>query len=169
MLKTLPLSKLLTESHIIPLAARSRKMAVEELIDCLVNVGDLPAERRDAAVRSVLLREYQAATGLGNGLAVPHAKINGIKRFMSVIGISTDGIDFGAKDGGARLVVLLISQPQSDHAVQHLDLLRFIGERLGSAKDVTALTDGLSPAQVLEAIRGREGNGAAAADAPAAG
>ena len=163
MLKTLPLSKLLTESHIINLSARSRKMAVEEMIDQLVNLGDLAPERRDAAVRSVLLREYQACTGLGNGLALPHAKLNGIKRFISAIGISTDGIDFGAPDGGARLVVLLISQPQSDHAVQHLDLLRFIGEHLGSAKDVKALTTGLSPAEVLEAIRGRENHGAQSA------
>ncbi len=159
MLKTQPLSKLLTEDHIVVLSATTRKGAIEELLDVLVRTGDLPAGRRAHAARAILLRESQSPTGVGNGLAMPHAKLNGIPRFLSVIGVAPGGIDFGAKDGGARLIILLLSKPQTESAVQHLDLLRFIAERLGGDKDVAALTDGLKPAEVLEAIRSREPGG----------
>ena len=152
-----PLSSLLSENHVIRLRSSNRREVVEELVDVLVKQGELPEERRKAAIRSIMLRENQSPTGLGGGLAVPHAKLNGIPRFLSAIGISDAGVDFEADDGKAHLIVLLFSQPQTKHAVTHLELLRFISEHFASSESVAAMTANISAEDIIEHIRELEG------------
>jgi mannitol/fructose-specific phosphotransferase system IIA component (Ntr-type) len=65
----------------------------------------------------VLDREATMHTGLGHGLAVPHARIEGIRKPMIAVGISEEGIDFDAPDGLAANVVVLLLAPASSNTL----------------------------------------------------
>jgi Kef-type K+ transport system membrane component KefB/mannitol/fructose-specific phosphotransferase system IIA component (Ntr-type) len=69
------------------------------------------------ATRAVLDREATMHTGLGHGLAVPHARIEGIRKPMIAVGISEEGIDFDAPDGLAANVVVLLLAPASSNTL----------------------------------------------------
>jgi len=65
-----------------------------------------------AFARAIFEREEVSSTGIGGGIAVPHAKLPSVESFVITIGISRDGIPFDAKDGG--LVHLVVTIAASD-------------------------------------------------------
>ncbi len=67
------------------------------------------------ATKAVLDREATLHTGIGRGLAIPHARIEGISKPMIAVGISEEGIDFDAPDGIAANVVVLLLAPASSN------------------------------------------------------
>ena len=76
-------------------------------------------------LRLVLERERIVPSGWENGLAVPHARVNGLPQPIVVVARTHDGIDFDARDGRlARLIVMILT---GDNQSQH-DLLRNAGE-----------------------------------------
>ena len=73
----------------------------------------------------LLTREKQATTGIGKGVALPHAKVSGIKKAVGTIGRSSEGIDFSALDyKPVYSVILLLSSP--DDPDGHLQAMETI-------------------------------------------
>jgi mannitol/fructose-specific phosphotransferase system IIA component (Ntr-type) len=66
----------------------------------------------------VLVREQLMATGIGNGLAVPHARLRGLAMPVVTVGLSCAGIDFDAPDGTPAHVIFLILTPVHDDGAQ---------------------------------------------------
>ena len=91
------------------LVARDRWQAIDELIDQLVTFGKIKPEDRAAITAAVKHRETAMATGIGYGVALPHASTDIVKDVVCAFGNSTEGIDFEASDNlPARLVVLFL-------------------------------------------------------------
>lgn len=102
------------------LAATSRREAVCELANLVGHLQDgIDADSLDAAVWS---REEAVPTGLGHGVAVPHARIAGLREPLVAVGLSDAGIDFDAPDGRPAHVLFLVLTPLEDPELQ-LDLL----------------------------------------------
>jgi mannitol/fructose-specific phosphotransferase system IIA component (Ntr-type) len=77
--------------------------------------------------RRVWAREQLMPNGIGNGVAVPHARVTGLAQPITAVGFAPEGIDFNARDGQpARLICLLLT-PFDDYRVQ-LDLLADVGK-----------------------------------------
>ncbi|MEM9296420.1 MAG: cation:proton antiporter [Planctomycetota bacterium] len=87
--------------------AEMSKAAQEHLGE---DVGDI-----DAAVWE---REQIASTGLGQGLAVPHARLAGVKKAMVFVGCCPNGVDFDAADGEPAKLLCLILSPEHDATAQ---------------------------------------------------
>jgi Kef-type K+ transport system membrane component KefB/mannitol/fructose-specific phosphotransferase system IIA component (Ntr-type) len=97
------------------LAAAVRRDAIGELVALGVAQTDLnPASIENA----VWEREQLLATGIGHGVAIPHARIEGLKDPIVVVGLSDAGVDFDAPDGLPAHVVFLLLTPRKDPAVQ---------------------------------------------------
>ncbi len=106
------------------LAGRTPEAAIAELAGRAAPVAGLDAR---AIADAALHREGLIPTGLPGGVAVPHARMNGLAKPVVVIGRSRDGVDFDASDGSrARIVCLLVSS--ADDPETQLDLLRAVGE-----------------------------------------
>lgn len=105
------------------LRARERREAIEELVR---RVSDTLPGGAEAVSAAVWKRESIMATGLVNGLAVPHARLAGLKAPTIAVGISRGGIDFDAADGQPATLVFLVLTPDEDSAIQ-LALLSDIG------------------------------------------
>ncbi len=106
------------------LNARSRAEAIAELASVAAPLCDLEAgEISDGA----MLREQLMPTGIGNGIAVPHARMRGVTEPLIAVGISAAGIDFDSPDGRPAHVILLIITPAHDDGIQ-LEILADIAK-----------------------------------------
>lgn len=84
------------------------------------------------ALEHAIARENLGGTGIGEGVAVPHARLNDLKGPIGVFALLDEAVDFEAPDGrGADLVFLLLS-PEDSGAV-HLKALAKITRVLRSA------------------------------------
>ena len=93
------------------LAGATASAVIEQLVAALrPSLGTLDAR----ALKAVLEREAIASTGLGNGVAVPHAIVPGLSRPHLALGYSSAGVDFRAiDDAPARIVFLLLMPPRA--------------------------------------------------------
>lgn len=120
------LSDIMVFDAIIPeLKATNRDEAIRELVESLAAAGAVPKKNTDDITKVVLQRESQATTGIGKGVALPHAKLKGIKKPIGTIGRSSEGIDFSALDSKPVFsVILLLSSP--DDPDEHLQAMEAI-------------------------------------------
>lgn len=120
------LSDIIVTDAIVPeLKAKTRDEAIEELVEALADSGAIPKKSVKDIVKAVLAREQQATTGIGKGVALPHAKLKGIKNAVGTIGRSSEGLDFSALDyKPVYSVILLLSSPEKPD--EHLQAMETI-------------------------------------------
>jgi len=118
------LSELVTEDRILPrLAAVSKAGVLEEMVGLLCSSGALAGKDASDVEQALMRRETLGTTGIGKGIALPHAKHAGVKGTIAALGRSVGGVDFDALDGQpVHLVFLLVSAP--DAAGAYLEALR---------------------------------------------
>ncbi len=105
--------------------ATTRDEAIAELVKALAQAGALASGDVDAIVQAVLARESQATTGMGKGIAMPHAKLKGLKSPIATIGGAAEGLDFSSLDSQpVYSVILLLSSP--DDPDEHLQAMETI-------------------------------------------
>ncbi len=115
------LSELLDQNHIIPdLKAKDKKGVLEELVD-VIFCSD-PSFDKDSLVKVLLERERLGSTGIGDGVAIPHGKLQGLKHPIISFGRSLKGLDFEAMDGDLTFLFFLLVAPE-DSASIHLKAL----------------------------------------------
>lgn len=91
------------------LAASSRREVVHEMTAIMCESAGLDVASVEGAVWS---REEAMPTGIGNGIALPHARVPGLKEPIVAVGISEAGIDFDAPDGKPANIIFLALTPQ---------------------------------------------------------
>jgi mannitol/fructose-specific phosphotransferase system IIA component (Ntr-type) len=97
------------------LQGRTRAEVIDELAQGMEKAAGMSAGTIAAAV---LEREELMPTGIGKGMAVPHARLDGLEKPLVAVGISEAGLDFDAPDGGQAHIIFLILTPQHDNGVQ---------------------------------------------------
>jgi PTS system fructose-specific IIA component/PTS system nitrogen regulatory IIA component len=111
------------------LAATDKESVLRELIGGLVAAGQIPKDAMDDVCATVLEREHLGSTGIGRGVAVPHAKHSGVARPVGTVGISRAGVDFQSLDGEpVHLFFSLVSPPE--RATDHLAVLEYVSRQL---------------------------------------
>ena len=111
------------------LAAGDGEGVVRELVQVLVGAEAIPKTRVSALVKALLKRERLGSTGIGRGIAVPHAKHRCVKRVVGTVGLSAQGVDFAALDGEPVYVFFLLVSPLTSGA-EHLAALQLISQAL---------------------------------------
>lgn len=105
------------------LSGTDRATVLKALADRLAP--ELPATGADLLYRKLMEREQLGSTGIGCGVAIPHCKLEKLKRAILCIGVTDAGIDFGSVDSQpVRLFILLVS-PDNTPA-EHLQVLASI-------------------------------------------
>jgi Kef-type K+ transport system membrane component KefB/mannitol/fructose-specific phosphotransferase system IIA component (Ntr-type) len=136
----------LPAAHIIPsLLAGDKTAAIIELVDLLCAGGGVAD--RDAALNGVLDREQAMATGIGHGIATPHARTDAVHKMVCALGVSRGGVDFGGGEGKPAHLILLTLFPAS----QNGPYMSFLASALATLND-TQLAVALRKADSSEAI-----------------
>ena len=134
----------------LDLHPRDVRDCLETMTQMLAGTGAL-ADVADA-VNRLLDRERTMSTGMGGGVAVPHAKSPLVREMLVAFGQVPDGVDFKAIDGRpVHLVFMLIGPPDSTR--QHVDLLARIAYLVKTPGMIETLKGATSSEQVLAAIR----------------
>ena len=149
--QTMPLIDHLTADNIlIPLTATTREGAIRELIAAAAF--DRARLSDESVCRLVLERESQVSTGIGNGVAVPHAKFDRADDISIVLGVSDQGIDFNSTDGKPVTLLFLLLPNRSATRV-HLELLREAALLARSAELIRLLHQCRTPGEILDTLR----------------
>lgn len=118
-----------TEAIKAELESSEKEGVVRELIQCLVDSGQLSDEHKESIVEAVLKREELGSTGIGRGIAVPHTKHPSVPKPVGTVGVSSDGIDFQSLDGEKVQLFFLLISPL-DQSNEHLRALENISKQL---------------------------------------
>ena len=109
------------------LQSTTKSEVINELIDILDADGKL-SDKEQYKV-AVLHREKEFSTGIGMGIAIPHAKDASVKEAALTLGISNKGIDYESLDETLAHIFFLIAVPADSNDV-HLKVLSFISRKL---------------------------------------
>jgi fructose-specific phosphotransferase system IIA component len=102
---------------------------IKELVDALINSGDIEKRCRNKLIESLMARESLGSTAIGQGIAIPHAKSDCVSKLVAAFGLSKKGVDFDSLDGEAAYIFFLLVAPQ-DSAGPHLKALARISRLL---------------------------------------
>jgi mannitol/fructose-specific phosphotransferase system IIA component (Ntr-type) len=150
------LSHLLSADAInLHLAGSQRDAVLVELVDQIKAIADEPAARQ-TLLHALQEREQLHSTGIGDGIALPHAR-NALVGLLDcpvlVFGRHDDGIPYGAIDGApARLFFLLVAP----NVTLHLAMLARLSRILRDSKLRKALLTAENPEKVIILIRDAE-------------
>src|SRR5260370_40284672 len=113
------LGSLLSVDQIIPeMKSTERWAAIVELIDLLVQKGHVQRADRDPVLQALRKREETMSTGIGFGIAIPHASSNCVNAVVAAFGRSSTGIEFDSIDTSPVrfLVPIVVRKSQfADH------------------------------------------------------
>lgn len=135
----------------VPMEAETREAVVKDLTAVLVAAGSLTRAKGEALVAEVLAREGQGTTGIGGGVAVPHAKTSLVKDLVVAVGICRPGIDWGSVDGDRVHVVFLIAAPP-DANQEYLAVMKWVVSLTRSKTWMKFLRACTTPAEVVDVL-----------------
>ncbi|GAA3978013.1 fructose-specific PTS transporter subunit EIIC [Streptomyces plumbiresistens] len=142
------LSGYLTEQTVkVSLDARDKEAAIREMAGLLARSGKVADG--DELVRTALRREEQGTTGLGEEIAIPHAKTDAVTAPVVGFARSVEGVEWGSLDGTKAKLVFMIAVPEAAAGDEHLRILALLSRKLTDAGFRERLTTAADEAVVL--------------------
>ena len=144
------LGHLLSVDQIIPqMQATERWSAIVELVDLLVRLGKIKPGDRDVVLSALRAREETMSTGIGFGIAIPHASSDRVSEVVAAFGRSNSGIEFDSLDNLPVKFIVLFIVPK-DQFQTHLRTLAAIAKFLNdrAVRERLALAPGAQ--EILE-------------------
>ena len=96
-------------------------------------------------------RESLQSTGVGEGVAIPHCKVRGLKRVVMAVATCSQGVEFAAPDDKPVRLVFLLLSPVND-AVAHLRSLAAVSTWLRDRPYLATKLTGLPEDAIFEAL-----------------
>ena len=104
------------------LKAQTKEGVIEELVQALLDSGDVDADQREDIIASIMKREELGSTGIGRGVAVPHTKHPSVQKLVGTVGVS-EGRRFTGYSLHYQVIVwvmdVLSGRPVSNFKVTH--------------------------------------------------
>lgn len=101
----------------------------------------------------LLEREQLGSTGIGQGIAIPHCKISGLKKGIVAVAVAPKGVDFGTADGVPIRLFFLVVSPNESPA-EHLQILAAISRWLKTDHHAERLLALSSRESIFELLNG---------------
>ncbi|MGW2023753.1 fructose-specific PTS transporter subunit EIIC [Streptomyces decoyicus] len=145
------LSGYLTEQTVkTQLDADGKEAAILEMAELAAGTGKVTDV--DELVRVALAREAQGTTGLGEEIAIPHAKTDAVTAPVVGFARSADGIDWGSLDGTLAKLVFMIAVREAAAGDEHLRILALLSRKLMDADFRARLQSAEDKAAILRAL-----------------
>lgn len=152
--KDIKLSDLLKEKYIeLNLKQKEKTKLIAELVDVVAKTSRIKDGK--ALFKAISEREKLGSTAIGKGVAIPHAKIKGVKKPLLVLGRSAEGVNFNSLDGEKTYLFFLLISPQEEVGL-HLKILAKISHFVRDKFNVERLKNIKKKCEVFEIISGFE-------------
>lgn len=144
------ITELLTEETIHLSLTGNRKLdAIDDLVNLLNKAGKLNDVNKFK--EAIIKREEQSTTGIGEGIAIPHAKTTAVKKAAIAFGKSLNGVDYDSLDGQPAHLFFMIAAPEGANNT-HLEALARLSSILMKAEVREQLLAATTKSDVLNII-----------------
>ena len=144
------LTKYITKSCVLPqMTAQTKAEALKELTHLLFEKRKLPDV--GPALDQIMAREATESTGIGHGIAVPHARVTGLKGLMCAVGRAPAGIDFMAIDRLHVQVIFLICYPPTEQTT-YLNFVATVARILTNHGCLSALMQAQTAEEIYDLL-----------------
>ncbi|MFC1674428.1 PTS sugar transporter subunit IIA [Candidatus Omnitrophota bacterium] len=106
-----------------------KEEVISELADLLIDAGEIDKRNRDKLVVAMMARESLGSTAIGQGVAIPHAKSECVKKLVAAFALSKKGVKFDSLDDEPVHIFFTLLAPL-DSAGPHLKALARISRLL---------------------------------------
>lgn len=141
------------ETISLHLKEKRKENVIEELIDLIVKAKQIPDKAK--ALRKVLERERMISTGIGEGVAIPHAKYEQIEKPLLAFGRSDEGIKFESPDGQKVHLVFLLLSPK-ENPKKYVKLLGKAARLLDNIDLRETLKSARTPEEIITTVKEAE-------------
>jgi PTS system nitrogen regulatory IIA component len=146
----LKITDFLAAARIIPdLKGKDKRSVLKEMADCLASL-DRALDAR-SLFDTLLEREKISSTAIGEGVAIPHGKVPGIRQVTGIFARSVQGVNFDSLDGGPTHLFFVLIAPE-DSAADHLKALARISRLLKDSSFRVRLMEGKTQEEIFAVI-----------------
>ncbi|SPP29413.1 PTS system, fructose-specific enzyme IIA component [Brochothrix thermosphacta] len=150
----LDITKVLDKKLInVDLKSNTKEGVIAELSQMLAKESYLIDEKQFIA--DVMQREEEGLTGLGEGIAIPHGKSEGVQTTTIAIGKLSNGLEWGSLDDQPVHVIILFAVKNTDATTMHIKLLQKVAIMLADNNFLTSLREANTADEIYELILGR--------------
>ena len=141
------------EAIIMEIKAKEKIAAINELVAHMVK-SKLVQDGKEF-IKALAKRENLESTGIGDGIAIPHARTNAVKDLTLAFARSPKGIDFSSVDGKPSYIIFLIASPESKKSEYILALAKLSRLlRKHAVRDL--LRNASEPKEIMDIIKQNE-------------
>ena len=149
------LASLLTPQQVIlDLKGEVCEEATAAIVDHLISKKLLAAGLRGEILQSLREREQQISTGIGSGVAIPHAFSDSVDQVVAAFARSKEGVDFEALDNAPVNFVILFIVPKKEYNL-HLQALAAIAKMFNNCEVRQQLQEAETVEEVLDIFASR--------------
>ena len=144
------ITKFTAKSCILPeMSATNKADALKELTHLLFDKKKM--KNVNLALDQIVAREATESTGIGRGIAVPHARVAGMKGLCCAVGRVAQGLDFLAVDRQPVQLIFLICYPPTDQTT-YLNFVASVAKLLGDKQHLNAILKADSADQIYDIL-----------------
>lgn len=144
-------------------AASSKEELLKKAVELMVRQGNITD--KEQYLKAVFAREEEGTTGVGDGIAIPHGRCEGVSQPGLIAMVIPKGVDYDALDDEpVDLLFLIAANPKSGSA--HIDILSKLSGMLMNDEFIAALKSAKSPQEFLKVIDDAENEKDAKTQAP---
>ncbi|WP_238882221.1 PTS sugar transporter subunit IIA [Clostridium sp. YIM B02551] len=134
----------------LELNVKDKNEAINKLAEMAAKANKISSV--DEFVKSVLMREEEFSTGVGNGIAIPHGKSKAVNEAMIVLGICKNFIEWDSLDGDPVKIIFMLGVPEENANNIHLKILSNLSRKLMDEDFVRRLKESKTIKSVLEIL-----------------
>ena len=155
MVNSIKITDYITEDLIdLDLKSKNREGILVELSELLEKSPNITGEESDI-YKALVDRERLGSTGIGKGVAIPHAKTESAKGLTVAFGVSKEGIDFNSLDEEEVHLFFVFASPNKDSQI-YLKVLARISRLIREEEFRDNLFNCKTPKEVIDCIREEE-------------
>jgi mannitol/fructose-specific phosphotransferase system IIA component (Ntr-type) len=133
------MSDFVVRDAIIPnLSATTKEGVIRAMVESLRSAGLFRGADLEEIIRAILKRELLGSTGIGRGVAIPHAKHPSVDRLVGTLAVAPAGVAFESLDGEPVYIFVLLISP-NDRPGDHLRALENVSRCLRDDEFVRSL------------------------------
>jgi PTS system nitrogen regulatory IIA component len=145
------ISKYLDPNQIVFLQGQSRDDVIQHLVNTVGKSGKI--NHPDAFFQAIIDREKIVTTGIGMGVAIPHAKLHLLSDFFIAIGVLKQGVDWKALDGTPVRLIFLIGGPD-DKQTEYLQILSGLTLAIKDEERRKKILAATTPEEIIKLFKG---------------
>ena len=137
----------------LDLKSKNKNSVIRELYDNIKSTGKIKDEA--LGYKDVCLREEMGSTGIGKGVALPHAKTKAVDEVVLTLGISKEGVEYGSVDEESVKILFMFLCPE-EKTQEYLKVLARISRWIKEESFRERLLKAKSKEEIMEIIKNEE-------------